>query len=232
MFTVGSAVSSVTVRVSVDVFPAVSVARTVSTLEPPASATPATDQVPAPRVAAVNAPPLFDHSTVEIPTLSDTVPLSGSGVVAVTKAGFEVGPVIVTLGTVMSSVITMVYGDEAFPDVSDDVRVTKFAPIASGTEAVQDVVPVAVPLPPVAAFAHVTEATATLSDADPVRLTGDAFVEKSSPPPGVRTTTVGRVLSRVTVIVSTTEKFPASSFDRTWIVFAPTTRLIDADQEV
>src|SRR5688572_763391 len=176
MVTVGSVVSRVTVMVSVEMFPEVSVARTVSTLEPPASATPATDQVPTPRVAAVKAPPLFDHSTAAMPTLSDTVPLSGSGVVAVTKVGFDVGPVIVTVGSVVS-IVTVIVSVAVFPTESVAVTVRRFAPIASGTEASQLTTRVAFPEPPVRAFAHVTDERPFASEAVIVRAVGDALVE-------------------------------------------------------
>ena len=46
--------------------------------------------------------------------------------------------------------------DELFPELSVAVIVMAFTPLAKGIEALQVVVPVAVPLPPVAAFDQVT----------------------------------------------------------------------------
>jgi hypothetical protein len=61
-----------------------------------------------------------------------------------------------------------------FPDPSCAVTVITLAPVTSAMPVIaQLVVPVALPDPPVAGFTHVTEVTATLSEAVPPRSTLD-----------------------------------------------------------
>jgi len=81
-----------------------------------------------------------------------------------------------------------------FPAASCAVTVTRFDPDASGIEALQEVVPDAVPLPAVAPFVHVTDVTPTLSEAVPLIASGVADVEKVAPG-GVVIDTAGGVVS-------------------------------------
>src|SRR5471032_2457755 len=86
--------------------------------------------------------PVVDHETVATDTLSDVVPLSARGPVAVTKVDEGVGPVMVTVGAVVSSV-TVTTAVFVFPAPSVAVTVMALAPMARGTEVFQLVVPAA-----------------------------------------------------------------------------------------
>src|SRR6185295_4197444 len=90
------------------------------------------------------------------------------------------------------------------------------------TEAVQLVVPVAVPEPP-SELLQETEATATLSDAVPPRLSGVLPARYVGPAVGVVMATVGTVLSRVTVRTFVAV-FPAVSVAVTVMTLVPATR--------
>lgn len=73
------------------------------------------------------------------------------------------------------------------PDASSTVIVIAFAPLARGIVALHDVVPVAVPLPPVAAFDQVTWLIPAADAAVPVTTSGDVAVDDG----GAFTVTVG-----------------------------------------
>jgi hypothetical protein len=108
-----------------------------------------------------------------------------------------------------------------FPDPSCAVTVTAFAPDTSAMPViVQPVVPTAVPDPPVAAFTHVTDVTATLSDAAPPRSTLDDDVAYVGDAVGVVIVQPGAAESYVTVIVSV-PTFPAASRARTVMTLFP-----------
>jgi hypothetical protein len=79
-----------------------------------------------------------------------------------------------------------------FPAESVTVMVMLFVPVPSGIVAVQVVVPLAVPLPPVRAFDQVTWETPPGSDAVPVTVRGD---DAAVPDVGPLTVTVGGVVS-------------------------------------
>ena len=110
-----------------------------------------------------------------------------------------------------------------FDAASLAVTVITFDPLCSAIpDADQEVVPVAVPLPP-RLFTHVTCVTATLSDAVPPMLNVLAVVVYVDPVVGVVIVTTGGVVSaglQVTVRVAV-PPFPAASFAITVITFEP-----------
>ena len=80
------------------------------------------------------------------------------------------------------------------PAASRLVTVMTLLPAVSGTDADQDVVPVAVPLPP-AAFDQVTLVTPTLSAAVPPKATDEVVVLQVVALVGLVMVTVGAVVS-------------------------------------
>ena len=73
----------------------------------------------------------------------------------------------------------------------------RFEPPCSGTDAVQFVNPLATPLRPMELFSHLTCATATLSDAVPLSVSDEAFIEYVDALVGETIVTVGLVESVV-----------------------------------
>src|SRR5262245_25061433 len=100
--------------------------------------------------------------------LSEAVPLSVSGDDVVVCGAFEVGPVMVTAGFVVSGLyVTVSWSVLVLPAASRAVTVRMLDPDCSVTELTDhDVVPLAVPLPP-RLLDQVTWVTPTLSDAVP-----------------------------------------------------------------
>ena len=195
MVTVGATESCRMVIVAEVEFPDWSEAVTVTVLSPATRAIGATlhDVVP---VTVPTAPlAAFTQVTVATPTLSEAVPLSAIEVAGVMKRAEGLGREIATAGGTVSSVTVIVEGAETFPAMSVEVTVRGFAPLARGIEALHDVVPEAVPDPPVAALDHWTEATPRLSAAVPPRRTGPTFVKKVAPAEGAVIATVGGVAS-------------------------------------
>src|ERR1041384_6535655 len=131
-----------------------------------------------------------------------------------------------TVGSYVTVIVTA--GLLVFPTVSVAVTVMTLLPIARGmAPTVHEVVPVAEPLPPVAAFDQATEATPTLSDAVPESTIGvDRVMNVGGA--GETIVTVGFVLSRTTMIWSG-EVFPAVSVAVTVMTFAPARRLMIPD---
>jgi hypothetical protein len=223
MVTVGGVTSYVIVIDVVWVFPAPSTACTVIVFVPATSGTDAVqDVVP---VAAVYAPPLFDHCTRETSWLSDAVPASATGVAFVANAA---PPFVVTAtaGCCVSWTTVTVASADTFPAVSVAraliVLTVLFTP-DSVTVADHAVVPDAVvQAPPLSC--HSTFATATLSDDVPPSAT-DVTAVYVGLVAGLVIATVGATLSYVTVSVFVAV-FPAVSVARTSIVFVPATSAI------
>jgi hypothetical protein len=151
----------------------------------------------------------FDHVTVATATLSDATPASATLDDPVVHVGAVVGLLIWTDGGVVSPedgvYVIVIVAWPLFPAASYAVIVIRLLPLASGTVAVQFVVPDAGPLPPVAAFAHVTPVTATLSAAVPVIVTGDD-VTVAVGGAGFTIVTVGGCVSDDEPTVSVTER--------------------------
>src|SRR5579859_3852448 len=107
--------------------------------------------------AAVPVTPVvtFVQVTEETTSASEAVPAKSSGVSVVRYVGFEVGAVIAMVGAV-GSYVTVTVRLAAFPTSSKEVTVIWLGPSARGTEALQALVPTAVPVPPVAVFDQVT----------------------------------------------------------------------------
>jgi hypothetical protein len=156
-------------------FPAVSVAVTVITLSPASRLIAVADHAAVPSAVPLVEVAAFDQVTAATETLSDEVPPKSTVFDDVTKTGCGVGVVMATLGTMVSKV-TLMFAAELLPAVSVAVTVMEFTPSVSGIMADQLIVPVAVPLPPVAALDQVTSATATLSEAVPPRAMGPMLV--------------------------------------------------------
>src|SRR5579862_7330980 len=164
-------------------------------------------------------------------TLSEAVPERAIDVAGVTMEGKGVGPVILTVGGTVSSVTVRTEGADMFPAMSVEVTVMTLGPLVSGMLAVQEVVPVAVPVPPVPALDQDTEATDRLSAALPPRRIGAMLVKNVAPAVGAVIDTVGRVESSVTAITAVLER-PAVFRAVTVMVFKPATRETEAFQEV
>jgi hypothetical protein len=77
----------------------------------------------------------------------------------------------------------------------------RFEPTCSGTDAVQFVNPLATPLRRIASFCHLTCVTATLSDAVPLSVSDELFIEYVDALVGEAIVTVGRVESGLVVVV-------------------------------
>ncbi len=104
-------------------------------------------------------------------TLSEALPPRFTVAPDVAYVGLAVGAVIVAVGAVLSR-FTVITSVPVLPAASVAVTVITLSPALREIPLmVHDVVPVAVPDPPVAAFCQVTLATARLSDALPPRLT-------------------------------------------------------------
>ena len=176
-------------------FPDWSDAVTVIRLSPATSAIGATLQELVPVTTPTAPLAEFTHVTLKTPTLSPAVPDSAIDVAFVTKSGSGLGRLIATVGGVVSRVTVRIAGADTLPATSVDVTVMTFVPIARGTEAVQEVVPVAVPVPPVSALDHWTEATPRLSEALPPRRSGPVFVKKVERAVGAVIETLGGVAS-------------------------------------
>jgi hypothetical protein len=86
--------------------------------------------------------------------------------------------------------------------------------------AVQEVVPVAVPVALLAAFVQVIDATDRLSDAVPLRRIGVWFVMYVDAAVGVVIATAGGMVLTTTVIARI-RVFPAVSVARTWMSLLP-----------
>jgi hypothetical protein len=91
--------------------------------------------------------------------------------------------------------VTVIVSLEVLLAASRAVTVMAFEPEASGIGADQEVVPVAVPLPPVAGLAHVTEVTPTASDAVPPTVIGVEEVDAVLPEVGAVMEIAGGVVS-------------------------------------
>src|SRR3990172_6175555 len=199
MDTLGGVVSGgekVTVRLSVAVLPAASRAVTVRTFDPDWSATPLAVQDVVP--LAVPLPPrLFVQVTWVTPTLSEAVPPRVRGLVLVLYVALDVGAVMDTLGGVVSGgeKVTVRVSVAVLPAASRAVTVRTFDPDWRAIPpADQDVVPVAVPLPP-RLFVQVTWVTPTLSEAVPPRVRGLVLVLYVELDVGAVMVTLGAVLS-------------------------------------
>jgi hypothetical protein len=77
----------------------------------------------------------------------------------------------------------------------------RFEPTCRGTDAVQFVNPLATPLRRIALFSHLTCVTATLSDAVPLSVRDEAFIEYVDALVGEAIVTVGVVVSGLVVVV-------------------------------
>src|SRR5262245_12952638 len=207
---------------SVLVFPAVSVAVTVIGLSPSTRLiavldvhVPGRPEVVAPLVLLA----ALAHVTLWMPTLSFIVPPRLTVNADVIMLGAEVGEVIVTLGA-MASNVTAIESVAVLPAVSCAVTTMAFTPLASGMDADHPAAIVAEPLPPVAAFVHVTEASVPPgSDAVPARRTGATLVAKLLPLLVVMATRGGE-LSYVTWTWAVAVLFEVS-VTVTMIVFRP-----------
>jgi hypothetical protein len=238
--TVGSVSSRTTVIVSMPMLLARSNAVTVIVLAPTASGIELALQDEVPVAVPDCEVAAFDQSTRFSPTLSKASPPSVTEPAVVGYVALLVGEVIVTDGPTVSRV-TVIVSVEVFPAVSVAVTVIVFLPNSSeSTEmgalseielSLQVVVPVAVPDVELVEFVHVTLATATLSEAVPLRATDELDVTYGSSA-GEVMVTAGFVLSRVTVIVSV-PVLPTASVAVTVIVLEPATSGIElALQEV
>jgi hypothetical protein len=69
--------------------------------------------------------------------------------------------------------VTVIEPVPVFPTASDAVIVIVFPPDCNGTEAVHDVVPAALPEPPVEVLVQITPVTPTLSEAVPLSVAGE-----------------------------------------------------------
>ena len=76
------------------------------------------------------------------------------------------------------------------------VRVMTFCPATSATDVLHDVVPDAVPLPPVVALVHLTLLTPTLSEAVPANASGVPLAVQVDPVVGLVIVIDGGVVSR------------------------------------
>src|SRR5262245_18301356 len=103
------------------------------------------------------------------PMLSLAVPVTVSGRVWVTTGGR--GDVMTATGAVTSEVTVRV-SLNTFPMPSVAVTTIVLVPDVRGTEALQALVPFAIPLSPVVTFAQVTSASDRLSDAVPEMSSG------------------------------------------------------------
>ena len=99
-----------------------------------------------------------------------------SGVAEVSYVEAEVGVSMVTTGATVSR-MTVIESVPVFPAGSLAVTVIGLSPSTSGTGADQEVVPVAVPLAPVAAFDHRTLDTVRSSLAVPLSVAGVVVVD-------------------------------------------------------
>ena len=139
-----------TVRLSVDLFPALSDAVTVITFSPAARVMPVTLQLVVPE--AVPDPPFeFAQVTWLTPTASDAVPPMLRLLDPVAKKASVVGELMLTTGAVVSGTVytTVKLSVDLFPALSDAVTVITFSPEARVIPAtLQLVVPEAVPDPP------------------------------------------------------------------------------------
>ena len=114
---------------------------------------------------------------------------------AVAQPVLPVLPVLVLgLGTV-----TVTTSVPTFPAASTATMLMRFEPTCRGTDVVQFVNPLATPLRPIALFSHLTCVTATLSDAVPLSVSDDAFIEYVDALVGETIVAVGRVESGVLV---------------------------------
>src|SRR5207249_1188337 len=124
-------------------------------------------------VAVPLPPALFTHVTWVTPTLSAAVPPNAREELVLLDADPVLGEVIVTVGGMASTPVTVKLAVAVLPAASWAVTVTTFVSSWMGIPlAVQLVVPVAVPLPP-RLFAHVTWVTPTLSAAVPPSVRGE-----------------------------------------------------------
>jgi hypothetical protein len=202
------------------VFPAASLARTVMTLFPAATATPTTLQLVVP-IATPEAPvAALVHVTCVTPMLSEALPPMSIGEEAVAYVGDAVGVAIVQVGEV-GSYVTVIVSAPAFPAASRARTVITLSPAASAIDAaLHDVVPAAVPEAPVPALVHVTVVTPVLSEAVPPSDTVAEAVEYAAKEVGVVIVHVGAVPSYVTVIVSAAA-LPTASRARTVMTLSP-----------
>jgi hypothetical protein len=167
----GAAPSYVTVIVSAPVFPAASLARTVMTLFPVASAIPTTLQLVVPTAVPEAPVAALVHVTTVTPRLSEALPPMSIGEEAVAYVGLAVGVAIAAVGAVVSQ-LTVIASAPTFPAASRARTVMTLSPAESAIDvALHDVVPEAVPEAPLAAFVHVTCVTPMLSEALPPRFT-------------------------------------------------------------
>jgi hypothetical protein len=195
---VGAVLSSVTVRVAVDVFPAVSVAVTVMVFGPPAAMGTRALQVVVPVAEPDAGTDGFDQAMLATPTLSLAVPPMARGLAFVTALPVAFGSVISTAGATESCLIVIV-SVLVLPAVSVTVTVMALSPATSAIGAtVQEVVPVTTPTAPFAALTQVTVATPTLSEAVPPSAIDAADVRKFGSAVGLVIVTVGTVASNVT----------------------------------
>src|SRR5579862_3898287 len=226
------ATESWTTVIEVEVlFPAWSDAVTVIVLSPATSAIGATLHEVVPVTTPTAPLVVLTQVTLWTATLSEAVPERAIDVAGVTMEGKGVGPVILTVGGTVSSVTVRTEGADMFPAMSVEVTVMTLGPLVSGMLAVQEVVPVAVPVPPVPALDQDTEATDRLSAALPPRRIGAMLVKNVAPAVGAVIDTVGRVESSVTAITAVLER-PAVFRAVTVMVFKPATRETEAFQEV
>jgi hypothetical protein len=183
----------VTVRVSVPAFVTASTALMVKTFGPDNSAILLHVQAVVPAQFAVP-PRSFVHMTEVTPTLSEADPISVIGLELVSNVGFGVGDVIVTVGGVLSNV-TVRTSWPIFPAASEALTVNTLAPANRlMLLQVQFVVPVQV-APAVRSLVHVTCATPTLSEAEPVSVIGVVLVANVAFVVGVRIVSVGAIVS-------------------------------------
>src|SRR5437867_1723402 len=156
MATVGGMASTpLTVTLAVAVLPAASWVVTVTTFVPSWMGIPLAVQLVVP--LAVPLPPrLFTHVTWVTASLSDAVPPSVGRERVVQGDEAEVGEVMVTVGGMGSTPLTLTLAVAVLPAASCAVTESTFVPSWMGIPlAVQLIVPVAVPLPP-RLLAHVT----------------------------------------------------------------------------
>src|SRR5262245_8024448 len=128
---------------------------------------------------------------------SDAAPPRSIGVEVVLKLVSGVGDWICTEGGALSAGLkaTVIVSVPLLPAASCAVIVRKFPPGVSGIDALHDVVPVAVPEAPVAAFDQVTAVTPRLSEAVPPRATGAEVEQYDVAVVGDVIVTVGGVVS-------------------------------------
>src|SRR5579859_3138758 len=160
--------------VLIALFPAASVAVMVIRFVPDVRAIGA-DQEVVPTVVPTAPVAAFVQVTDARPMVSDAVPETVTLGDAVLNVGWLVGPTVEIVGGVVSRVADRT-AVEIFPAVSVAVTVIVLRPETNGMPALQEPVPVAVPLAGTAGLDQLTLATATLSLAVPAINRGLTFV--------------------------------------------------------